>query len=217
MSRRQSPEAAATLVGELNALDIGTHTALEFDAQDPQSVARLIDLAFDRYGRVDVLVNNVGPWGGESIRDVSLTEWRTVLEGNLTAAWMASRSALKYMDRSGWGRVINISAGSAYVRNHSTYGLAKAALITLTEELAAAVSEGITVNCVAPGQIAESVPELGELGPEIVDRIIEATPTKRLVTRQEVADVVAVLCSDGFASLNGVTLPLDGGWRLNRF
>jgi NAD(P)-dependent dehydrogenase (short-subunit alcohol dehydrogenase family) len=117
----------------------------------------------------------------------------------------------------GWGRVVNVSAGSAYIRNHSIYGLAKEALIFLTEELALELGPEITVNAVAPGQIEESAADIAELDPSFVGRAVEHTPIKRLATRREVADMVALLCSPAFDVVTGVTIPMDGGWRLQRF
>ena len=112
---------------------------------------------------------------------------------------------------------MNISAGSAYLRNHSIYGLAKNAIIFLTEELALELGPFITVNAVAPGQIEESAADIAEFDSTFVERAIQHTPAGRLVTRKEVAAIVATLCSPGFAMVTGATLPVDGGWRFNRF
>jgi NAD(P)-dependent dehydrogenase (short-subunit alcohol dehydrogenase family) len=121
------------------------------------------------------------------------------------------------MRAAGWGRIVNISAVSYALRNHSIYGLAKDALIFLTEELAIELGPEITVNAVAPGQIVESAKDIEEFDPTFVSRAIEATPAGRLVTRREVADVVVALCGPTFAMVTGTTIPVDGGFRLQRF
>ena len=121
------------------------------------------------------------------------------------------------MKESGWGRIVNMAAGSAYISNHSVYGLAKASVITLTEELALELGPEITVNAVAPGQIAESAPDISEIDPTFVDRAIEHSPGARLVTRAEVADLIAWLCSPAADMITGHTIPIDAGWRFNRF
>jgi NAD(P)-dependent dehydrogenase (short-subunit alcohol dehydrogenase family) len=117
----------------------------------------------------------------------------------------------------GWGRIVNVSAGSAYLRNHSVYGLAKNGVIFLTEELALELGPAVTVNAVAPGQIEESAADIGEIDPTFVERAVRHTPARRLVTRPEVAAIVALMCSPAFDMVTGVTLPVDGGWRFNRF
>ena len=121
------------------------------------------------------------------------------------------------MRTGGWGRIVNISAGSAYLRNHSIYTLAKEAMITLTESLAVELAPEVTVNCVAPGQIAESADDIAEFDASFVERAIERTPSGRLVTRAEVARIIVGLCSSRFDMVTGVTIPVDGGWRINRF
>jgi NAD(P)-dependent dehydrogenase (short-subunit alcohol dehydrogenase family) len=121
------------------------------------------------------------------------------------------------MRDAGWGRIVNISAGSAYQRNHSIYTLAKNALITFTEALALELGPEITVNNVAPGQIAESAEDMAQFDPTYPERAKEAAPLKRLVTRAEVARVVAELCGPTFDMVTGVTIPVDAGSRLARF
>ena len=114
-------------------------------------------------------------------------------------------------------RMINMAAGSAFIRNHGVYGLAKGAVILLTEALALELGPQITVNAVAPGQIAESGPDISAIDPTFVDRAIRHTPAGRLVTRQEVANLIAWLCSPAADLITGHTIPVDGGWRFNRF
>src|SRR5207302_4999838 len=111
------------------------------------------------------------------------------------ACYVASQCVASGMRRRGWGRIVNISAGSAYVRNHSIYGLSKEAIIFLTEELALELGPEVTVNAVAPGQIAESADDIAEFDPTFVERAVRHTPAGRLVTRAEVAAIVAMLCS----------------------
>ncbi|MFQ5948444.1 MAG: SDR family NAD(P)-dependent oxidoreductase, partial [Acidimicrobiia bacterium] len=144
-------------------------------------------------------------------------EWDRIWDSNVKAAYLATQLVVPGMREAGWGRIVNISAGSAYLRNHSVYTLAKEAMITLTEELALELGPEITVNCIAPGQIAESAADIAEFDPTFVERSIEYTPAGRLVTRAEVAAIVVELCSPRFAMVTGATIPVDGGWRFNRF
>ncbi|HZD04840.1 MAG TPA: SDR family oxidoreductase, partial [Longimicrobiales bacterium] len=99
----------------------------------------------------------------------------------------------------------------------SIYTLAKAALIVLTEALALELGPEVRVNAVAPGQIAESADDISAFDPTFVERAVARTPIGRLVTRAEVAAIVADLCGHRYDGVTGVTIPVDGGWRLNRF
>jgi NAD(P)-dependent dehydrogenase (short-subunit alcohol dehydrogenase family) len=162
-------------------------------------------------------VNNAGPFSMTSYSELQEPEWDHVWDANVKAAYLASQCVAPGMKNAGWGRIVNISAGSVFLRNHSIYGLAKSALIFLTEELAVELGPEVTVNAVAPGQIIESAADIAEFDPTFVDRSIEATPAGRLVTRREVADIVAALCSPAFAVVTGATIPVDGGFRLRSF
>ncbi len=168
-------------------------------------------------GRIDVLVNNAGPFSMTPFVEMPEEEWDRILNVNLKAAYLTTQAAAPGMRAAGWGRIVNMSAGSAYLRNHSIYGLAKSAVIHLTEALAFELGPAITVNAIAPGQIAESADDIAEFDPTFVERAIDHTPSGRLTRRQEVADMIAWLCSSAADQITGHTIPIDGGWRFNRF
>ena len=104
------------------------------------------------------------------------------------------------MKSSGWGRIINMSAGSAFIRNHGVYTLAKTAVKTITESLALELGPEITVNAIAPGQIEESLPDIHKFDPTFEERYLKRVPVKKLVTRKEVANMIALLCTSSFNS-----------------
>ena len=108
-------------------------------------------------------------------------------------------------------------AGSAYVRNHGVYTLAKAGVQVITESRALELGPEVTVNAVAPGQIRESLPEIEKFDPSFGERYTVHAPLKRLVTRAEIARLIALLCSPAFDTMTGMTLRLDGGAELPRF
>lgn len=212
-----SAAAALSFVNQLREETEGLHVALSADVGDPASVRNLVDEAAHQLGGLDILVNNAGPFSMTPYEMLPEAEWDRIMDINLKAAYIASAAAAAHMRPGGWGRIVNISAGSAYLQNHSVYGLAKSALITLTQELAVELAPEITVNAMAPGQIAESSSDIANLDPSFVERAIERTPLHRLVGRAEVAEFVAYMCSPLFDAATGITVPLDGGWRLNRF
>jgi 3-oxoacyl-[acyl-carrier protein] reductase len=168
-------------------------------------------------GRIDVLVHNAGPFSMTPFGELAEDEWDTVWDVNVKAAYLAAQLAAPAMREAGWGRIVLIGAGSAYLRNHAVYGLAKQALSFLAEELALELGPAINVNAIAPGQIEESAADIAEHDPSFVERARAHTPAGRLVTRADVAELVALLCGPHFALVTGATLPVDGGWRFNRF
>jgi NAD(P)-dependent dehydrogenase (short-subunit alcohol dehydrogenase family) len=207
---RQSEAAARELVARLGE----GHVAVGGDLADP---APLIAAAEEALGGVDVLVHNAGPFSMTPFTQMDEAEWDRIWDVNVKAAQVATRLLAPGMRERGWGRIVLLSAGSAYLRNHTIYGLAKQALSFLAEELALELGPEITVNAIAPGQIAESAEDIAEFDPSFVERAIAHTPAGRLVTRAEVAELVAALCGPSFDMVTGATLPVDGGWRLQRF
>ena len=214
----ESKAMADALIERLGVETGGQHMAIAGDMADPESIRKVVSQAGEGLGgTIDVLVNNVGPFSMTPYATLPEAEWDRIWNTNVKASYVATQCVSEGMRRQGWGRVVNISAGSAFLRNHSIYGLAKQALMYLTEELALELGPEVTVNAIAPGQIQESADDIAEYDPTFVDRAIGHTPAGRLVTRPEVAEVAALLCSPVFDMLTGVTLPVDGGWRLQRF
>jgi len=209
---------ADVLVERLQAETGREHVALAANLSDSEGVRALVEQALDTLGgRVDVLVNTVGPFTLTPLAQLSEEEWDRIWGMNVRAVWLASQLVVPSMQSAGWGRVVNISASFHVLRNHSIYALAKDSLIVLTEQLAVEFAPEITVNAVAPGQIAESADSMVDFDPTFVARAIDATPLRRLATRKEIAEIVALICSPVFDFVTGATIPVDGGFRLHRF
>jgi NAD(P)-dependent dehydrogenase (short-subunit alcohol dehydrogenase family) len=209
---------AESVVGDLRHGNDRPHAAVPADLSDPGAATAMVDAAAAALGGpVEILVNNHGPFSMTPFSAIPPDEFTSVMDANLTLALRTVQRVVPGMRAGGWGRIVNLSAGSAYLRNHSVYGLAKSALGVLTESLALELGPGITVNAVAPGQIAESAADIEDLDPTFVSRAVDRTPAGRLVSRHEVAEIVASLCAPPFDLLNGAVIPVDGGWRLNRF
>ena len=207
-----SPERAQQVAQHITAAG-GVAEVFGADVADANAVGRLADEVLERFGQVDILVNNVGPYSDLPFTRLPVETWDAVFNTGVRAAYLLAQRLTPGMRERGWGRIVNVSAVSALVRVHSIYGLSKAALIHLTEALALELAPEVAVNAIAPGQIEESE-EIDELDPTYKSRLRDATPTRRLVTRAEIAETVALLCSDRLPSLTGQTLVLDGGWSL---
>lgn len=209
-------EAAAVVAG-LEAHG-GRHVAIPGDLGTADGVQTVIAQAREALGGpITVLVNNYGPFSMTPFAEMPVEEFDRIWDANVKAAYVAVRELVPEMRRAGWGRIINLSAGSAFLRNHSIYSLAKAALMTFTEALALEVGPEIRVNAIAPGQIAESAAVMAAQDPSFMERIVDQTPIGRLVTRSEVAAMIAQMCGPLFDAVSGVTLPIDGGARIARF
>lgn len=208
-----SREQAEALIA---GLPPGRHVCVRGDLSYTDGVIALVNAAIEAAaGTIDIVVNNSGPFSMTPFLELDPKEWDRIWTANVTAAFLTSKMLIPEM--VGWGRIVNISAGSAYRRDHSIYTLAKDALITFTEALAIEVAPAVTVNCVAPGQIDESADDMAEFDSTYVERATAATPLARLVKRAEVAEIVAELCGPSFDAVTGVTIPIDGGGHLPTF
>jgi len=214
---RSSRQEAEEFAEQLRAKYGGTHIALQADVAKKEDVTRMINEAESHLGSVDVLINNAGPFSKTPFMEMAEDEWDKVLDSNLKAAYLCAAAAAPAMKQRGWGRIVNLSAVSAFVRNRSIYGLSKAAIHTLTESLALELAPEVTVNAIAPGQILESLQEMSGIDQSWAESVTAQTPLGRLVTRQEVADIVVELCTEPFDMVTGVVVPIDGGLRIPRF
>ncbi len=215
---RTSHEEAAAVVGSLPSVGHARHIAVKGDVGDPADAERVVgESSLALGGSIDILINNAAPYDATPFMDLELDAFDRAWDANVKATYLMCRAVAPSMQAGGWGRIVNVSAVSAFVRNRSIYSLANAAIITLTEELAVELGPAVSVNAVAPGQISESLEELREHAPDWAQDVVAATPTHRLATRREISDIIVLLCSPLFDSVSGVTIPIDGGLRLNTF
>jgi NAD(P)-dependent dehydrogenase (short-subunit alcohol dehydrogenase family) len=214
-----TPELAAD--GEKLLERIRAHgvKAARFPANMTKSkeVSQLCEKAVTTLGKIDVVVNNVGPFNMDPYVELKEEMWDLVMDANLKAIYLTTQTLAPQMKTNGWGRIVNMCAGSAFIRNHSVYTLAKAGVKIITEELALELGPEITVNAIAPGQIYESLPDIHEFDPTFGDRYTARAPAKRLVTRREIAHIIALVCTTPFDTMTGMTLRIDGGAEIPRF
>jgi 3-oxoacyl-[acyl-carrier protein] reductase len=185
------------------------------DAAVTAQMQGVVDAVVDRWGRVDVLVNNAGGFATmRATEDIPDAEWEAILRSNLTSVFVASRAVLPVMKRQRAGRIVNVAsvvARGGAVRVTSHYAAAKAGVVGFTRHLALEVGpDGITVNAVAPGTTAtDRVKALRT--PEQTRELAQTIPVRRLGEPREIAEAILFLASDAASFVNGATLDVNGG------
>jgi len=191
--------------------------SVECDVTDPADVQAVAATAEEQFGGIDILVNNAGVTSRGSFDNLTLDQWRNVLDVNLTGVFNCCREIVPQMVEQGYGRVVNISSMAG--RNISYYGgpdytASKWGVIGLTKHLAWELGPSVTVNAVCPGptmteRFRESTDE------EKIKANEQEVPLKKLAEPQDQAEAVFFLASEEGEYINGTTIDVDGGLQLS--
>jgi NAD(P)-dependent dehydrogenase (short-subunit alcohol dehydrogenase family) len=206
-------EAAAKVTVDMIAEEGGEAAAFAADLTDPADCDAMAADAVGRWGRIDVLDNNVGTEGPGTILDVDPAGWDHVMKVNVTTIVNASRAVVPVMAEGGGGAIVNLSSISATrPRGLTPYTAAKGAVIALTRAMAIDhAKQGIRVNCIAPGPIYTPMVASAGMDDELRERRRKASPLGVEGTGWDVGYAALYLCSDEARYLTGVVLPVDGG------
>ena len=179
----------------------------------PEDALRAVEQTTGRYGGVDVLVNCAGVLDGTSFDLVSVDEWRSVQDVNLTGTFLMCQAALRAMVAQGSGRIVNVASVSGQTGGKvvgASYVASKAGVIALTKHLARHGSgHGIGVNCVSPGYV--DTPMTSDWGAEVDQEVTRAIPIGRAARADEIASVVTFLGSVAASYMQGANVNVNGG------
>lgn len=216
-------EGAQVIIWDMNE-EKGLQTVSEIESADGKAFFTRVNTtsytevetatrdATDKFGRIDILINNAGITRDASIKKMTPEMWQQVIDVNLTGVFNCAKCISAGMVEKGYGRIINTSSVVALYGNfgQSNYVATKAGVIGLTKSLARELGrKGVTVNAVAPGFIAtEMVKKMPE---NVLKSMEEKVPLGRLGTPEEIASVYLFLSSDEASYINGATISVDGG------
>ena len=209
-------EQATAAVDEIRAIGRKAHFS-RTDVASHQSVRAAVDAAEAELGPIDILVNNAGIVKNIApIATMTPEAWQKELGVNLTGPFNLIQAIAPGMAERGWGRIVNISSAAAKggLFNQAGYAATKSGLLGLTQNVTLEYAgKGITCNAILPGVIGtENVLAMPQ---QIFDQAVRMVPTGRVGQPDEVAQLIAFLCSDLAGYINGVDILIDGGAALN--
>jgi 3-oxoacyl-[acyl-carrier protein] reductase len=208
------------------AADGGEAAALALDVTEPDAGERALAAGEEHFGSVDVLVNNAGTSSVRSLDELTDDDWRSQWELNVMASLRMMRAAAPRMAERGWGRIVNVasSSGKRPSSSNAAYSVAKAAQLSLSRAFAESYAgRGVLINAVAPGPVSSPLwTEPGGMADQAAERkgttreealaaSAEKVPLGRFGTEDEIAAVIAFLCSERASDVAGAAWSVDGG------
>ncbi len=210
----RSKELAEELVQSLMENGARGAIAVQADVSDPEQAVKLVEETIQHFGRVDVLINNAGINIDRTLKNMSVEDWRTVIETNLSSYFYMIKAVINHFMQQKSGTIINMSsiAGQAGNYGQANYSAAKAGILGLTKTAALELARyNVTVNAICPGPIET---EMWQLIPdEAKAGLMKKILLNRAGTVQEVARAALYLYEDG-EYFTGATLTMNGGWYM---
>jgi len=203
----------AILDADLDGVDPGDHLPLAADVADPGAVGAAVDEAAAKLGGLAVLVTSAGFGTAKALDRYRDDEWARLVAVNLTGVWHAIRAAVPHLRAAAPASIVNIAGTTASrpTRGEGPYAAAKAGVVALTKSAALELAPAVRVNAVSPGYIATRLTRAVVDDEKLRTRVERRIPLGRIGTVEDVAGVVAFLCSADAAYLTGQDIVVDGG------
>jgi 3-oxoacyl-[acyl-carrier protein] reductase len=213
-------EGAAKDTAEAITAAGGTALAVRTDVTDPDSCAAMVQAAVDRFGTVDILVNNAAIYDGlhmEAFEDLDIAEWDRVMAVNVKGTWLAARAVAPIMKAKGYGKIVNVSSTVAYIGPPLLlhYVASKGAVVAMTKALAKELGDyGIRVTALAPGMTFTDATKNLLPDPIMGDMFMEMQCLKEKLQPEHVVPALLFLCSPESDFVVGQNWVVDGGMAL---
>lgn len=186
-----------------------------FNITDTQQTENIVNKIHDDMGRIDILINNAGNHCKKYIWDMTVDDYKSVLDVHLVGAFALTKAVVPYLKEQGWGRIIFQASMTSYIGQPqvSGYSTSKAGILGLIHTLTAELAEyGITVNAIAPGWIETPMfHKATDNDPPRLNKILGRIPSKAVGDPMDIGMCAAFLCSDAARYISGTCIPVDGG------
>ncbi len=213
ISSRHEDELKSALAEILKGTDRKGAYLVADMAKRPET-KKLASFALEKFGRVDILINNAGTNVPQAVDEITDAEWDRIMEINLNSVMSLTRAVVPQMKSRKWGRIIHISSIMAFVSNNgrNIYSATKAALVGMARSSALDLgAHGITVNCIAPGPFLTDLPA-SVLSKEEQERFAKMTALGRWADPKELVGTALLMASDAGSYITGSTFIVDGGF-----
>ena len=209
----KSKEKAEKLKNELEEKYNIEVLTVQADLADEKEIKNMVDIALNKFGKIDVLVNNAGIIIDKKFEEKTIEDWKQTLNINLIAPFILTKLIGKEMVKNKSGAIINISSINGINTYHPSsvdYDASKSGLISLTFDSAVEFSPYVRVNCIAPGWVDTEMNK--DLSEDYVKEEIERILVRRFGRPEEIAKVATFLASDDASFINSTVIKVDGGW-----
>lgn len=209
----KSKEKAEKLKNELEEKYNIEVLTVQADLADEKEIKNMVDIALNKFGKIDVLVNNAGIIIDKEFEEKTIEDWKQTLNINLIAPFILTKLIGKEMVKNKSGAIINISSINGINTYHPSsvdYDASKSGLISLTFDSAVEFSPYVRVNCIAPGWVDTEMNK--DLSEDYVKEEIERILVRRFGRPEEIAKVATFLASDDASFINSTVIKVDGGW-----
>ena len=193
----------------------GQAAVFRADVTSEDQVRALEKRVVDRFGKINILINNAGINVRKPVTEFTLEEWRRVMDTNVTAAFLMCRSMIPHMTGQGYGRILNMTSIMTWVSlpGRAAYSASKAALLGMTRTLALELApEAITANGISPGPFGTEMNRPLMENPETNAQFTASIPLGRWGKLEEIGALAVYLCSEEAGFITGTDIVIDGGW-----